>query len=121
MYTRNAPLMPRFSDELQCTRRDCWSCKLFGGWDRRCSNTRQDRRTARHCGPSAEQPLCAGVLSSQRSRALSFPLNDRLSLAELERGIRASGASILLTSNAYAKTLRASWSRNEDSDQSTHV
>jgi hypothetical protein len=86
---------------------------------------------ARTPDKTGEQPVIAVLLPNSHfalecfrrsDHALYlFPLNDRLSLAELERGIRASGASILLTSNAYAKTLRASWSRNEDSDQSTHV
>ena len=39
------------------------------------------------------------------SHSILFPLNHRLSAAEIEAGLRASGAMVLLTSDAFAKTL----------------
>ena len=39
------------------------------------------------------------------THSILFPLNHRLSAAEIEAGLRASGAMILLTSDAFAETL----------------
>ena len=39
------------------------------------------------------------------THSIVFPLNHRLSVAEIEAALRASGATILLTSDAFAKTL----------------
>jgi uncharacterized oxidoreductase len=76
----------------------------------------------RHFATTGQQPVIAVLLPNSYvalesffvaavTHSIVFPLNARLSLAELERGIRASGATILLTSDSYASTLLAlDWS-----------
>ena len=77
-----------------------------------------DETLQRHVANTGKQAVIAVLLPNSHivlecffvaaiTRSIVFPLNDRLSLVELERGIRASGASILLTSDAYAQTLLA--------------
>jgi fatty-acyl-CoA synthase len=79
--------------------------------------------TLRDCGAEkGSQPVIAVLLPNSYfvlecffvaavTRSIIFPMNDRLSAAELERGLRASGATVLLTSDFYAKMLSAmDWS-----------
>src|SRR5262249_25805334 len=84
-----------------------------------------DETLQRHVVRTGKQAVIAVLLPNSHivlecffvaavTRSIIFPLNDRLSTAELERGIRASGATVLLTSDAYAKTLQAlDWSSLE--------
>ena len=81
-----------------------------------------DRTLQRHVASTGKQAVIAVLLPNSHvvlecffvaamTRSIVFPANDRLSPAELERGIRASGATILLTASSYARTLRAiDWS-----------
>jgi uncharacterized oxidoreductase len=72
----------------------------------------------RHTAESGKQPVIAVLLPNSYfvlecffvaavTGSIVFPLNDRLSAPELERGLHASGATVLLTSASYAKTLSA--------------
>src|SRR6202007_211793 len=81
-----------------------------------------DETLKRHVAKTGMQPVIAVLLPNSHivlecffvaaiTRSVVFPINDRLAPTEVERGIRASGASILLTSESYAKTLLAiDWS-----------
>jgi 4-hydroxymandelate oxidase len=71
---------------------------------------------SRHVAATGKQPVIAVLLPNSHyvleffftaavTHAIVLPLNHRLSAAELETALRTSGATVLLTSNAFAKTL----------------
>ena len=73
-------------------------------------------RLVRHRQLTGKQPTIAVLLPNSHhvleffftaavTNSILFPLNHRLSAAEIEAGLRATGAVILLTSDTYAGTL----------------
>ena len=73
-------------------------------------------RLAQYRQATGQQPTIAVLLPNSHhvleffftaavTHSILFPLNHRLSAAEIEAGLRASGAMILLTSDAFAETL----------------
>ena len=73
-------------------------------------------RLVQYRQPTGKQPTIAVLLPNSHhvlelfftaavTHSILFPLNHRLSAAEIEAGLRASGAMILLTSDAFAETL----------------
>ena len=75
-----------------------------------------DDRLVQYRQATGQQPTIAVLLPNSHhvleffftaaiSHSVLFPLNHRLSAAEIEAGLRASGAIVLLTSDAFAETL----------------
>src|SRR5262249_4685159 len=73
-------------------------------------------RLHQHRRATGKQPTIAVLLPNSHqvleffftaavTRSILFPLNHRLSAAEIEAGLRASGVVILLTSDAFAAAL----------------
>ena len=71
---------------------------------------------SQHVESSGKQPVIAVLLPNNHyvleffftaavSHSILLPMNHRLSAAELETGLRTSGATILLTSDSFAETL----------------
>ena len=69
-------------------------------------------------GAAGRQPTIAVLLPNShvvmelfyvaaKAGAIVFPINHRLSAREIEAGLRASGVSVLVTSDTFAETLRA--------------
>jgi acyl-CoA synthetase (AMP-forming)/AMP-acid ligase II len=81
----------------------------------RIAGSLRDRRI-QYRQPTGKQPTIAVLLPNSHhvlelfftaavTHSILFPLNHGLSAAEIEAGLRASGAMILLTSDAFAETL----------------